>query len=167
VNEDGWISGDGGPLVVLQSGALAAWRGGLDFARSRMMGGDLDTDYDAICASDDRGQVIERHGRSMLVLADCEMPASFVASPLGEVVVVQGCVAEAAVAPLLAQAAACPPSHSLPFAMADDRLRLLVGADDSEGKIYGFTEFETAPGNKTCDFWWIDGSLVVALRSRT
>jgi len=167
VKEDGWISGDGGPLVVLQAGALPAWLGGSGPEPGLMLGGHVETDYDVICRCDDGGCVVERHGRAMLVLCDCEMPARFVSSPLGEVVIVQGYIGDGEVEPLLAEAASSPPSHTAPFALTDRGLRLLVGADDRDGTVYGFAEAETTPGEKTCDFWLADGSLVVALRSRT
>jgi hypothetical protein len=167
VNDGGWISGDGGPLVVLQAGALPAWLGGSGPEPGLMLGGKVETDYDFICRCDDGGNVVDRHGRAMLVLADCEMPAGFVSSPLGELVIVQAYVGDGDLETLLAAATSSPPSHTAAFALTDGRLRLLIGADDRDGTIYGLTEAEATPGDKTCDFWWIDGSLVVALRPRT
>lgn len=166
VNEDGWISGDGGPLVVLQSGALPEWLGGSGPEPGLMLGGKVETDYDFICRCDDGGNVVERHGQAMLVLADCEMPARFVSSPLGELVIVQAYLGDGDVESLLSAATSSPPSHTAPFALTDGRLRLLVGADDRDGTVYGFAEAEAAPGDKTCNFWLSDGSLIVALRAR-
>jgi hypothetical protein len=73
---DAWISGDGGPIVLLQSTAAAAWRGATD--SGVMAGGTVEDDYDVICRCADGVTVLRRHDRDMAVLGDAETGARFV-----------------------------------------------------------------------------------------
>tara|TARA_R110002072_G_scaffold86855_3_gene196076 strand:+ start:225 stop:581 length:357 start_codon:yes stop_codon:yes gene_type:complete len=83
-----WVQGDGGPVILLQEGAIPLWRGAADFERSLLEGGDLETDYDVICEAPELS-AIRHHERDMLVLSDCSWHARLFALPGGEVGVLQ------------------------------------------------------------------------------
>jgi hypothetical protein len=161
-----WIHGDGGPAVVLQEGATSAWHGAADFDRSLLQGGDLETDYDVICRCKDGVSVINRHGRDMLVLSDCEWPACFFPTSDASVVLIQwfgsNCTLEELVQRLMAE----PPSATMPFRIIDGSLRLLVGADGGHGGKYGYSEVKAQPGDRVCDVRYSEEAQLIVLRPR-
>lgn len=160
--DDGkWIGGDGGPLIVLQASAVSQWQGAADFNNSLMSGGSVETDYDVICQAGD--YVIRHRDRDMLVLDDSEWSGQMLLLPSGGVAVVQGYSGSNGFADILARAAQAEPEQSSSFVVEDDALRLLVGADDGEGGLYGFVDVPVTSGIKRCDFHRSDDYLVVIL----
>ena len=156
-----WVGGDGGPLVVLQSGAAAKWQGALDFDNSQMNGGSAATDYDAVCSAED--YVIQRYDRDMLVLEDSEWSARMFLLPGGIVGVVQvTCIVEN-LPTVIEHLRTSRPERSLNFSVEDSSLRLLVGADDGAGEIYGFVDVPITPGMKRCDIYAFDEGDVYIL----
>ena len=135
---DQWIGGDGGPLVVLQAGALPHWRGAADFEQSRMNGGSLETDYDVICECETHH--VHRHGRDMLVLNDCEWSGRIFRLENGVVVIEQPYYTSEEFPDVVKQIATAQPELSFTITIEDDRLRLLVGADSATGDDYGFSD---------------------------
>ena len=152
-----WVHGDGGPLILLQGGAVPLWRGAGRNPNEA-------ADYDAICRCSDGVTVIERHGREMLVLTDNEWAGCFVTSDLGEVVIAQPMGSDEPIADLVARITAAPPDETLRIRIVDGRLRLLPGADSGTDGIYGFAEAEIPPGEKTCEVWYRKEVQIVALR---
>lgn len=158
-----WISGDGGPLIVLQSGALPYWRGALDFSESRMNGGLLETDYDLICSCDDHH--LYRHGRDMLVLYDSESSGRIFHAGDDTIVVEQPYYdMPAESTDVIEEIAATQPHNSFRVNIVDNRLRLLVGADDGDGSLYGFAKIEVTPGLKQCNVYHLERGLVIIMQ---
>lgn len=159
-----WISGDGGPLIVLQSGALPHWRGALDFSESRMNGGLLETDYDLICSCDDHH--LYRHGRDMLVLYDSESSGRMFHVGDEMIVVEQPYydISEEST-DVIEEIATTQPHNSFRLTIVDNRLRLLVGADDGDGSLYGFAETEVTPGLKQCDVYHLERGLIIMMQA--
>jgi hypothetical protein len=62
---------------------------------------------------------------------------------------------------------ATPPSETCRFLLIESRVRLLVGADDGSGRLYGFAERAASPGEKQCRIWYSEEAQVVALGSQT
>jgi hypothetical protein len=129
-----------------------------------MNGGSVETDYDVICRCPDGATLIERHGREMLVLTDSSWAGRFITSPRGEVVIVQPFGVDEDLGSFIARCTDAPPSETLRFTVVDRRLRLLPGADDGHGSVYGFVETEVTPGVKTCDIWYGPDAQIVVLR---
>ncbi len=145
-DDDNWIGGDGGPLIVLQAGALPHWRGAADFEQSLMNGGPLETDYDLICDCDNYH--MHRHGRDMLVLDDCEWVGRIFRHDNGVIVVEQCYYASEDLTDIVQQTQMAQPEISFPITVEDHRLRLLVGADDgndANDDSYGFSEVDIGP----------------------
>jgi len=161
---EGWVQGDGGPIVVLQASAATAWRGAAGTDPRPRGGSAVETDYDAIGRCDDGVTVLERHGRAMLVLSDSSWPARFVSSPRGEVVIAQPIGVDESPDAWVAKVTSRPPAETRTLTLLDDRLRLLVGADDGAGGTYGFAETRVTPGEKACEVWWSREGFVVVLR---
>ena len=159
-----WIGGDGGPLVLLQAGAIAAWRGAADFNVSRMNGGTVETDYDVICEA--TSPLVHRHGRDMLVLDDSSWSGRLFAAPDGRIVVEQPYYGDGAEGDLLTRAAAREPTARFAFSVLDDRLRLQVGADGAEAANYGCAEVAITPGTWRCAAYRDDAGFGIIL-SRT
>ncbi len=159
-----WIRGDGGPLVVLQESAALRWKGAAGFGL--MQGGNVETDYDVICRCNDGINVIQRHGRDMLVLSDSEWKACFVPASVGEVALIQWFDSDSSLDELVGRLTAAPPSATLNFTMMDTALRLLVGADDGKGATYGFSELKVRPGEKVCDVYFCDEAQLAVMRPR-
>ena len=163
-DDDNWIGGDGGPLIVLQAGALPHWRGAADFEQSLMNGGPLETDYDLICDCDDYH--MHRHGRDMLVLDDCEWVGRIFRHDHGVIVVEQCYYASEDLTDIVQQTQMAQPEISFPITVEDHRLRLLVGADDgndANDDSYGFSEVDIEPGPKRCDVYRFDHALVITI----
>ena len=158
-----WISGDGGPVVLLQAQAVPCWRGAADFSSSLMAGGSVETDYDVICACPDGVTRLHRHGRDMLVLSDSEWPAAFVPCAGVECAVLQSFGSDSPPEALVARLAQTAPREVLRLEVQDERLRLLVGADDGEGGSYGYAEVTLAPGEKECRVYLTEEALLVVL----
>jgi hypothetical protein len=57
-NTSEWVSGDGGPIIVLQDAAVPNWAGAEDYEESLMAGGTKRTDYDVICELKDGVHVL-------------------------------------------------------------------------------------------------------------
>jgi hypothetical protein len=159
-----WIRGDGGPLVVLQGTAALRWRGAAHSENAQ--GKDDETDYEAICRCDDGISVIRRHGRDMLVLSDSEFEACFTSAGMTEIVIVQCFGSDSTVDELVAGLRATPPSKATPFTLIDGALRLLVGADDGNGTIYGFSELRVFPGEMICESYDSREAQLAVLRPR-
>lgn len=158
------IRGDGGPAVVLQASAALRWTGAGDFKNSLMIGGSGDTDYDVICACADGVTVITRYDRDMLVLSDSEWETCFASAANADVAVVQWFGSDSEVDALIGRLTAAPPSTSARFVMRDATLRLVVGADDGDGAMYGFSEVAIAPGEKVADVYYSAEAQVVVIR---
>ena len=60
--------------------------------------------------------------------------------------------------------ASAEPYMSFMITIVDDRLRLLVGADDSNGCVYGFAEIDITPGLKQCDVYRFDNVLAITIK---
>ncbi len=152
-NEQDFIGGDGGPMIVLQFKATAQWQGAgatkEDFENSLMMGGYIETDYDVICNSTER--VISRYERDMLVLEDSGWGAFLFVNETGQIVVAQ--LFSGDLSEHLEQMNQMEPSSSYSFDVKDTNLRLLVGAEDGTGEIYGFKDVPIKPGQKRCDIY--------------
>ncbi len=161
-----WIQGDGGPLVVLQRNAAARWQGAANFDKSLMQGGNVETDYDAICRCNDGINVIKRYQRDMLVLSDSEWAACFVSADMGEVAVIQWFGSDSSLDEMVRHLTAAPPSAKLHFTMVDTALRLLVGADDGKSATYGFCEINVEPGEKVCEVYYSKEAQLAVLRPR-
>lgn len=145
-----WIRGDGGPTVLLQAGAVPYWQGAADFPNSLMGGGTVETDYDVICACPDGVTRLHRHGRDMLVLSDSEWPAAFVPCAGAECAILQSFGSDSPPEVLAGRLAQTAPQEVLRLVVQDQRLRLLVGADDGQGGSYGQAEALVTPGEKEC-----------------
>lgn len=159
-----WIHGDGGPSIVLQSGAVQAWEGAANFANSLMGGGSLETDYDVICACPDGVSVIHRHDRDMLVLSDSEWAACFVHSEDHEMALVQSFGTNDGPAELLRRLLSKAPGEVLQFHALDPVLRLVVGSDSGAGEVYGFAECRIVPGMKVCNVYYSEEGQAVTLQ---
>lgn len=148
---DIWVWGDGGPLVLLQAGALPHWQGAEDFEVSLLNDGSVETDYDAICRCPDGGAIFELHGRQGIVLSDSEWPACFVQGAWGEILLVQSFddMRDPVTLAMGARVTIAPERY--PFRMVDSTLRLLVGADDGSGTLYGYVDARLTPGDLWCD----------------
>lgn len=153
----GRVAGDGGPLVVLQAGAVGTWRGG-DLPED---GGE--SDYEAACAIDEPG-VLRRHGRDLLVLNDSEWEGHIFRLDDGTVVLEQPFYA-ADDQPSARELLGGPADRSFPFQVVDRGLRLLVGVETGDGPEYGFADVAITPGPKRCDVYERDHTLVIVLRS--
>jgi hypothetical protein len=123
-----------------------------------MRGGSVETDYDVICRCPDGVTPIRRHGRDMLVLQDSEQAACFAPWKPGHVLIVQGYGGDGDddLEQIVARIAASAPAASFEFDMVDSALRLLVGADDGDGGIYGFDEVACPAGPKACHVYYFD-----------
>ena len=159
-----WIGGDGGPLIVLQAGAVPAWQGAVDFDNSLMNGGTVETDYDVICDCEDGVSVIYRHGRDMIVLTDSEWSVCFVPSAADEVQVLQVFGSDLGPIELTARLREGGPSATHAFVAEDATLRLLVGAEGGEGEIYGYAETAIMPGPKVCEVYSDSEAQLAVLR---
>ena len=162
-NETKWIQGDGGPAVVLQTTAALQWQSAADFDNSLMSGGNVETDYDVICQCEEGVTVLERYSRDMLVLEDSEWAACFAPSTANDVIIVQWFGSDSELGELVSRLTAAPPSKTLGFTMRDTALRLMVGADDGSGGMYGFSEVKVSPGQKVCEVYRSDEAQVVVL----
>ena len=100
----------------------------------------------------------------MLVLADSEWAGCFAPSRCGDIVVVQPFGFDGDLEVLVARVTATPASETLRFSLVDRRLRLLPGADDGSGGLYGFADADVTPGEKVCEAWTLPEAQVVVLR---
>lgn len=160
--ETGWIGGDGGPLVVLQATAAAAWRGAEQFEESLTGGGTIENDYDLVCQAE--GHRARRHGRDLLVLDDSSWSARMLRLTDGTVIVEQAYYADEASPNVLDRLAAVPPRDTFAIEVEDDRLRLVVGADDGDGAEYGAAEVSITPGRKRCAVYVTDSTFAIVVR---
>jgi hypothetical protein len=163
-NEVRMIGGDGGPAIVLQVSAAMQWQGAADFDQSLMSGGSTETDYDVVCRCEDGVSLIERYDRHMLVLSDSEWGTCFAPSASDEIILVQWFGFDGTLSELVSQTTAAPPSATLGFTMCDPALRLLVGADDGNGEMYGFSEVSVFPGEYMCLIYYSEEAQVVILK---
>ncbi len=159
-----WIQGDGGPAVVLQATIGALWQGAANFDNSLMSGGCIETDYDVICNCEDGVTTIDRYDRTMLVLSDSERATRFMPAKMGEVILLQWLGSDSEPDALVDRLTASPPDQSLPFKLIDNALRLLVGADDGNGGMYGFVEVEMLAGDKICEVYFSQEAQVIVIR---
>ena len=161
------VGGDGGPLVVLQASAAAQWQGARDFENSLMNGGDVETDYDVICAvpGEDGVGIAARYGREMVVLWDSEFGAMQIPSEtvsLGpEAIVLTMCYQGDDLLDILPIIVECVragrPEKSLSFDVLDTSLRLQVGADCAEPSYdYSIIDLPITPGRKRCDVYLME-----------
>jgi hypothetical protein len=158
-----WIRGDGGPLVCLQTSAAQQWRGASDFDNCLMNGGSVETDYDVICRRKDSVTVMKRYDRDMLVLDDSEWDACFVASPKAAAVIVQVYGSDSAPDEIVRRLSARPPTRILQFEMRDTAIRLLVGADNGDGSVWGLREHAVTVGEKACYVYRSEEAQVILL----
>ena len=164
VTDKDFIGGDGGPMIVLQATAIAQWQGANNFENSLMNGGSVETDYDVICASEDAGYAIKRHGQDMLVLDDSEWGAWIFTLPSGVIAIVQQFVGDDDINTVIERATQKRPSKSFAIDIQDTSLRLLVGAEDGSGKTYGYKDVPITPGTKRCDVFSSSDELVVIIK---
>jgi hypothetical protein len=160
-NNENWIAGDGGPIVILQSGALPNWKGAADFDQSIMNGGSLETDYDVICNCDNHH--IYLHNRDMLVLDDSEYSARILRLDSRTIMVEQVYYISEEFQNVVQQVVQAQPKQTFSITIKDDHLRLLVGADSADGNLYGFSEIDIAPGPKRCDVYSFDNVLAIKI----
>ena len=151
VTEKDFISGDGGPMVVLQASAVTQWQGAADWDNALMNGGNIETDYDVICESEDAGSAIKRYNQDMLVLDDSEWGAYIFTLPSGSTAIVQQFVGDDNIAAIVERVSQKRPSKSFAIDIQDSSLRLLVGAEDGSGQSYGYKDVPITPGTKRCD----------------
>jgi RNAse (barnase) inhibitor barstar len=166
-DDDACVGGDGGPLVVLQATAIPQWQGARNFENSLMNGGNVETDYDIIC----NGQgtegicVVNRYGRDLLALWDCEFGATLLPPHLlllpPDALVFTQCYPQDDLPDILPQILEHiqqrEPRQSLLFNVQDTMLRLQVGADGSEpSAVYGNLDIPVAPGIKRCDVYLVE-----------
>jgi Immunity protein 21 len=159
-----WIQGDGGPAVVLQAAVVAQWQGAANFRNSVMNGGCVETDYDVICKFGDGVTAIDRYDRTMLILSDSECATRFMPAKNGEAILLQWFGSDSEPEALVDRLTASPPAMSLPFKMVDNSLRLLAGADDGNGGMYGFVEVGIPAGDKICEVYFSEEAQVIAIR---
>ncbi len=157
-----WIGGDGGPLVVLQAKTASAWRGADRFEESLTGGGTLENDYDVACSAD--GHKAMRHGQDFLVLDDASWPARMLRAADGTVVIEQAYYEDEQAPRLLDRLAALSPQTTFEIDVQDDRLRLLVAADDGDGKGHGSAEVTISPGLKQCAVYVTDSTFALVVR---
>jgi hypothetical protein len=129
-----------------------------------MNGGCIETDYDVICKCGDGVTAIDRYDRTMLILSDSECATRFMPEKKDEVILLQWFGSDSEPEALVDRLTASPPDQSFPFNMVDNALRLLVGADDGNGGIYGFIEIEMPPGDKICEVYFSQEAQVIAIR---
>lgn len=157
-SDEEWVGGDGGPLVVLQAGALPHWEGAVNFDQSIMGGGTLETDYDVICNC--KNHHLRRHNRDMLVLDDSEWCARIYQLENGVIVVEQPYYDSP---DTIKQITESQPTQSFSIMIEDNLLRLLVGADSANGDQYGFSEIEITSGTKRCDVYQFDNVFAIKI----
>lgn len=167
IDDEQWIGGDGGPLIVLQHGALPHWQGANDFDHSLMGGGTIETDYDVICEVTDVPSKIHRHDRDMLVLTDCEWSGGIFTLGPSIVVVQYYYYDEGALPDIVERARKSTPAATFDFCMIDSTLRLQVGADDGTQYGFGFSDVRAQPGTWRCDTHKFDDGIVAMLRRDT
>ncbi len=163
MNNRGWVQGDGGPLIVLQTSAAAHWQGAKEFDNSIMNGGSIETDYDVICECVEEVCLMRRYDRDMLVLSDSEWQGRMFASPSGQITVVQSLYQDEEFPDITEWADQSEPSRSFSFAVEDAALRLIVGAGDGEGSTYGRVDTPITPGAKRCDVYTFNDGIVVTI----
>ena len=163
VTENDFIVGDGGPMVVLQASAVSQWQGAADFDNSLMNNGNVETDYDVICQSEDTGYAIQRYNQDMLVLDDSEWGACIFTLPSGSVAVVQQFLGGDSVDVIMERVSKMRPSKSFTIDVQDTSLRLLVGAQDGRGGTYGHRDVPIIPGTKRCNVFSSSDELVVII----
>lgn len=135
-----WISGDGGPAVVLQRAAAVLWDG------TRTSDTD-ETDYDAICALEEDGiHVLQRHDRDMLVLSDCSWSSTFLKLAGDEIAILQNISIEDDPQPFVQNLRQTEPDTTYEMQINDSTLRLLVGADVGDGSVYDYDDCPITPG---------------------
>ncbi|HLW67038.1 MAG TPA: Imm21 family immunity protein [Gemmataceae bacterium] len=162
-----WIRGDGGPLVCLQKSAALQWRGASDFDNCLMNGGSVETDYDVICRRKDSVTVMKRYDRDFLVLDDSEWDACFVPSPKADAVIVQVYGSDCEPDEIVERLTACHPTRTFPFVIHDTAIRLLVGADNGDGSVWGLAELAVTAGEKACHVYQSEEAQVILLRPVT
>lgn len=159
-----WVAGDGGPLIILQAGAVPQWQGASNFEQSLMNGGSVETDYDVICNAGDEPAVLKRYDRDMVVMSDSEWAGGIFTKGDMVVVVQYFYYDEGALPDIVERALSTPPRKSVTLEIVDSTLRLLVGADDGAGTQYGFAEVDITIGPKQCEAWTFDDGIVVVFR---
>lgn len=163
-SEDGCVGGDGGPLIVLQASAIALWQGASDFNNSLMSGGNVETDYDVICQCEKEVTLIKRYDRDMLVLWDSEWGGHIIALPSGEIIITQGCFDIEELPDLSNRQALGNSLRSFPSDIQDTSLRLLVGADDGNGKTWEYSDVDVIPRVRNCDVYSSGEYYVVIMK---
>lgn len=129
-----------------------------------MNGGCIETDYDVICKCTEGVTAIDRYDRTMLVLSDSEWATRFMPAKKGEVILLQWFGSDSEPASLVDRLTASPLNQSFLFKMVDSALRLLVGADDGNGEMYGFVEVEMPPGDKICEVYHSQEAQVIVMK---
>ena len=146
-------------MIVLQSTAATQWQGASDFDNSLMMGGYIETDYDVIYNSSAR--IISRYNRDMLILEDSGWIACIFVNAVGQVVIAQ--LFSGDLLEYLKQIPQMEPSETHTFNVEDASLRLLVGAENGAGIIYGFKDVPIEPGEKRCDIYFNSDFLIITI----
>jgi hypothetical protein len=132
-----------------------------------MNGGDVETDYDIICARQGTEDicVVTRYGRDILVLWDCEFGATLLPSHLlslsPDALVITQCYPPDDLPDILPRIVECVqrggPIRTFRFNVQDAMLRLQVGADGSEpSAVYGYLDIPVTPGMKRCDVYLVE-----------
>ncbi len=164
------VGGDGGPLIVLQASAVAQWQGANDFDNSLMGGGNIETDYDVVCAHD-TGGVVTRYDREILVLWDSEFGAGFLPpEPLSlssDALVISLCFHPddfAEILPAIVERVGMgQPEQSSLFNIQDTMLRLQVAADNADPSyLYNFIDTPVTPGLRQCDVYHVKHDSLVS-----
>jgi len=164
-NDEQRIGGDGGPLIVIQQGAVSKWQGAANFENSLMNGGTIETDYDVICEIGDAKipALLHRHDRDMLVFTDSEWSGGIFTLGPSIVIVQFYYYDEGALPDIVERARKSDPADSFDFLALDSTMRLQVGADDGGAENYGFAEVSVVPGKMRCNTYRFDDGIVALL----
>ena len=159
-----WVSGDGGPLIILQKPVCDYWQGATDFENCLMNGGTVETDYDKICQCEDGVSIINRYEHDLIVLSDSEWRGLLYQADSGEIIVLQSFGSDIDVSQIITRCQNDQPSLVLDFELKAQIIRLLVGADTGKGKMYGFSEISVQSGKKRCSTYYYEDAQVVLIR---
>lgn len=149
-----WISGDGGPLIILQKSVCAYWQDASDFENSKMNGGAIETDYDKICQCTDSVTVLNCYDHDMIVLTDSEWAGRFYPSDANEAIVIQSFGAGDNIHQIVNRCRNDQPTKLKDFVLKDQTMRLLVGAESGDAEEYGYAEITITPGKKVCAIYF-------------
>ena len=162
-NASEWVSGDGGPIVVIQETAVTNWDGAGDYKESLMAGGTKRTDYDVICELKDGVHVLNHKGFDMIVMSDCEW-ATQAFRRGDQLVLFQSMGHEGDPRMIADECFKVQPDEVLKFRQQSKSLRLMVGADSGKQRFYESHTAALAPGIYTIRVYFRTDCFVAALK---